>query len=165
MWNGRVEQILETILGEGLEGNFREQSRLEYFHRRSVHNLLQQFISVRDCSKAVFWFGNAKLILNLSVRFISQLWLALDLHRLLKTTSLSVTQAQQTAPLRSCLSKTLEFGCTTLPFVWYNPSQTMKEMELNKREHYAALFWPNQLIFSIQNLPERERSKVDVSET
>ncbi len=52
-------QVLERILYEGLEGNFRKrelascvQSRIEHFHKRSVHYHLWQFIPVRYYSSA-----------------------------------------------------------------------------------------------------------------
>ncbi len=54
-----LRQVLERIWREGLEGNLRKQglascvqSRLEHFHKRSVHNHLWQFIPVRDYSSA-----------------------------------------------------------------------------------------------------------------
>ncbi len=75
MLNGRVEQVLERIFGDGLEGNFREQrlssciqSHLEYFHRRSVHNLLWEFIPERDYSNAERMLatpGFTRLLVNL----------------------------------------------------------------------------------------------------
>ncbi len=54
-----MEQIREGVSGDGLEGNFWEealpsciQSKLEWLHRRSVHNFLWQFVPVWDHSKA-----------------------------------------------------------------------------------------------------------------
>ncbi len=52
-----MEQLLGRISEDGLEGSFGEhgrpsctRSQLEYFHRRSVHDLLWQFIPVRNYS-------------------------------------------------------------------------------------------------------------------
>ncbi len=56
---GIMEKVMEGIWRDGLEGDFREQglppcvqSRLEHFHRRGDHNLLGQFIPVRENSNA-----------------------------------------------------------------------------------------------------------------
>ncbi len=58
MENDRVDQIWEGVLGDGIEGDFWEeglpscvQSKLECLRGWSVHNLLWQFVSVRDYSK------------------------------------------------------------------------------------------------------------------
>ncbi len=55
----RVEQIREGVLEDGLQGNFREeglpwcvQSKPECLHGCSDHNLLFQFVPVRDYSNA-----------------------------------------------------------------------------------------------------------------
>ncbi len=54
-----MEQTWEGVLGDGLEGNFGEaglpsynQSQLECLHGWSIHNLLWQFVPVRDHSNA-----------------------------------------------------------------------------------------------------------------
>ncbi len=54
-----MEHIREGVLGDGLEGNFWEerlpwcvQSKLECLHGCSGHNLIWQFVPVRDYSNA-----------------------------------------------------------------------------------------------------------------
>ncbi len=54
-----MEQIWEGVLGDGLEGNFWEeglplcvQSKFEYLHECSGHNILWQLVPVWDYSDA-----------------------------------------------------------------------------------------------------------------
>ncbi len=54
-----MEQIREGVLGDGVEGNFREeglpscvQSKRECFHGCSGHNFLWQFVPLRNYSNA-----------------------------------------------------------------------------------------------------------------
>ncbi len=59
MGYNRMEQIRKGVLGDGLEGNFREeglplcvQSRLECLHVFSGHSFHWQFVPVPDYSNA-----------------------------------------------------------------------------------------------------------------
>ncbi len=47
-----MDQIWEGVLGDGLEGNFWEESKLECLHGYSGHDFHWQFVPARDYSNS-----------------------------------------------------------------------------------------------------------------